>query len=100
MAELFYLGIGIVVITWLYGLTKATTYNSENQNQVAKTQRILCMVYGIGFLVLAFGAYNFFISKAWWTWIIIIGSAMMGFGAFQEARARFPNAPKGYGQEE
>ena len=100
MAELFYFGIGIVVLTWLYGLTKAKNYNSENQSQVAKTQRMLCIIYGVGFLVLAFGASNFFITKEWWTWIIIVGSGMMGFGALQEARARFPNAPKGYGQEE
>ena len=100
MALLFYLGIGIVILTWLYGLTKANPYNIENQNQVAKIQRVICVIYGIGFLVLAFGAYNFFITKEWWTWIIIVGSCMMGFGALQEARARFPNAPKGYGQGE
>ena len=99
MAELFYLGIIWVVVTFFYGLNKAKPYNLDNQDIQAKLQRMLSISYGVGFIVLAFGASQFFISNAWWTWVIIVGSSMMGFGAFQEARKKYPNAPRGYGEE-
>ena len=99
IVNLFDLGIFLVVATFLYGLTIAKLYNIENQEYQAKIQRILCISYGIVFFVLSFGASTSFISNAWGIRVIIIGASMMGFGVLLEARSRFPNAPRGYGEE-
>jgi len=53
------------------------------------------LIYGVFFILGAYGATLIF-SGTWWSWVIIIGFGLMGFGAFQEAFKRFLNAPKGY----
>ena len=96
MEYIFYLGIVWVIVTWIIGLSKAKVYDLNNQKANAKVQRLLCISYTAGFLILSLGCYYFFADKNWLYWIILIGSAMMGFGALQEARKEFPNAPRNY----
>ena len=45
MENLFFFGIGGVLITFLIGLMKARAYNIENQDAMARTQRLLCFSY-------------------------------------------------------
>lgn len=95
--KLFYICLAIIIITFLIGLTKVKPYNQDNEEEQAKIQKILCLIYGVFFILGAYGATLIF-SGTWWSWVIIIGFGFMGFGAFQEAFKRFPNAPKGYGE--
>ena len=55
MDNVFYYGIGLVVLTWLIGLAKAKPYNADNFQQVASIQRKLCISYVIGFGLVAYG---------------------------------------------
>ena len=93
MENLFYFGLGIVVITFLIGLAVAKPYTEDNLQEVASTQRKLCIAYVIGFGGMAYGAMQIF-GDVWWSWAIIIISGMLGFGAFLEAMKTLPNAPK------
>ena len=95
--NLFYICLALLVVTFLIGLTQAKPYNEDNQEKMAGIQKTLCLLYGVFFIAGAYGASLIF-SGTWWSWVIIIGFGMMGFGAFKEAFAKFPNAPKGYGE--
>jgi hypothetical protein len=96
--KLFYICIAIIVITFLIGLSKVKPYTKDNEQEQASTQKVLCLIYGVFFILGAYGATLIF-SGTWWSWVIIIGFGMMGFGALQEAFKKFPNAPKGYGEK-
>ena len=95
--NIFYISLGIISITFIIGLTQVKPYNKENEEKMAGIQKALCLVYGISFITGAYGASLIF-SGTWWSWVIIIGFGMMGSGALKEAFAKYPNAPKGYGE--
>jgi len=93
MDNLFFYGLGLVGITFVIGLMLAKPYTEDNFQSVASTQRKLCISYVVGFGCMAYGARLFF-EDTWWSWLIIIVSGMMGFGALLEAMKTLPNAPK------
>lgn len=93
MEQAFFLGIGLVVVTFLIGLMVAKPYTGENFQKVASVQRKLCISYVIGFAAIAYGG-TITLGDAWWAWLIIVLSGMMGFGALLEAMKTLPNAPK------
>ena len=89
----FYLGLGLVILTFVIGLAVAKPYTADNFQQAASVQRKLCVSYVAGFGAMAFGG-TIILGDAWWAWVVIGISGMMGFGAFLEAMKTFPNAPK------
>ena len=95
--NLFYICLAGVIITWVIGLTLAKPYNKKNEDKMAQTQKILCLIYGLLFLVGAYGASLIFFDT-WWSWVVIISFGMFGVGAIIEAFQKYPNAPKNYGQ--
>ncbi len=95
--NLFYICLAGILVTFVIGLAQVKPYDKNNEEKMAKIQKMLSLVYGVFFLLGAYGASLIF-SETWWSWVIIIGFGMMGFGAFQEAFKKYPNAPKGYGE--
>lgn len=93
MNDIFLVGIGLVLVTFVIGLVAAKPYTDENFQQMASTQRKLCISYVIGFGAIAFGGTTS-LGGAWWAWLIIGLSSMMAFGALLEAMKTLPNAPK------
>ena len=89
----FYYGLGLVLLTFVIGLAVAKPYTAENFQQAANIQRKLCISYVVGFGAMAFGG-TIILGDAWWAWLIIGLSGMMGFGSFLEAMKTLPNAPK------
>ena len=95
--NLFYICLAGIIVTWMIGLTQVKPYNKDNEDKMATTQKILCLIYGLLFLVGAYGASLIFFDT-WWSWVITIGFGMMGAGAIQEAFKKYPNAPKNYAE--
>ena len=98
MDMLFYIGLALVAITFFIGLSVAKPYDADNFQQVASTQRKLCLSYVVGFGAMAFGG-TVTLGDAWWAWLVIGISGMLGFGAFLEAMKTLPNAPKDMQQD-
>ena len=98
MDMFFYAGLALVAITFFIGLSVAKPYDAYNFQQVASTQRKLCLSYVAGFGAMAFGG-PIILGDAWWAWLIIGISGMCGFGAFLEAMKTLPNAPKDMQQD-
>ena len=94
----FYLGLGLVILTFVIGLAVAKPYTADNFQRVANIQRKLCISYVVGFGAMALGG-TIILGDAWWAWVVIGISGMMGFGAFLEAMKTLPNAPKDMQQD-
>ena len=72
--KLFYICVTVIVITFLIGLTKAKPYAKDNEVEQARTQKVLCLIYGVFFILGAYGAmiafllyYIRFLGKHSWT---------------------------------
>ena len=91
MEFLLIAGIATVAITYFTGRSVATPYTPENKQQVAGTQRKLCISYTIGFGIIAYSAF-ISLTAEWWGWVIVVLSGLMAFGALLEAKKEMPNS--------
>ena len=98
--HLFVVGLGLNLVVLIRQQTSNFQYEVDNLIEVSNVMRRRCALYAVGFMLLAYGTFDFFEMigfeenyRPWWVWLICIISGLLAFGAFVESKKAHPLAP-------